>query len=336
MTHTAGQGEPRFMKRKVLVLTSGGLDSLLALKTMEKAGLEVTGIHFRTWFTIPRYRLLDDFEPESLVLGIPVVTMDLSEEFTPIVMKPRYGYGKAMNPCVDCKIHFFRKAREHMSRIGADFVATGEVLGQRPMTQNPQMMRLIEKKSGLEGYLLRPLSARLLDPTEPEKLGWVKREDLWGISGRGRKEQMKLASDFGIDRYPTPAGGCHLTDKELHRRFQELIVHTTSVGVRDLFVLRYGRHFPLAGGRRLVIGRNEQENRMLAGMQWGNLKIDATRVPGPFSLMDWDGRISSVKRALSIVSRYCDAVQGRTHISVRLLSGGKERDIRVPQRTVRC
>ena len=323
------------MKRKVLVLTSGGLDSLLALKIMEKAGLEVTGIHFRTWFTIPRYRALEDYEPESVVLGIPVVTMDLSEELTPIILKPRYGYGKAMNPCIDCKIFFLRKAGEHMSRIGADFVATGEVLGQRPMTQNPQMMRMIEKKSGLEGYLLRPLSARLLAPTEPERLGWVKREDLHAISGRGRTEQMKLASDFGIDRYPTPAGGCHLTDKELHRRFQEMAEHTANVGVKDLFVLRYGRHFNLAGGRRLVIGRNEQENLFLAGMQWGNVKLDATHVPGPFSLMDWDGRISSLKRALCLVSRYCDAVQGRTHISVKLLCGGKERDIRVAQRTIR-
>jgi tRNA U34 2-thiouridine synthase MnmA/TrmU len=322
------------MKRKVLVLTSGGLDSLLALKTMERAGLEVTGIHFRTWFTIPRYQLLDDFEPESFVLGIPVATIELSEEFTPIVLKPRYGYGKALNPCIDCKIFFLRKAREHMSRIGADFVATGEVLGQRPMTQNPQMMRLIEKKSGLQGYLLRPLSAKLLDPTEPERLGWVKREDLYAMSGRGRKEQMKLASELGIDRYPTPAGGCHLTDKELHRRFQELVGHTTNVGVQDLFVLRYGRHFTLAGGHRLVIGRDERENRVLAGMQWGNLSIDATHVPGPFSLMDWDGRVSSVKRALSIVSRYCDAVEGRTHISVILVCGGKEKSVRVSQRTV--
>jgi tRNA U34 2-thiouridine synthase MnmA/TrmU len=320
-------------KRKVLVLTSGGLDSLLAMKIMEKAGLDVTGIHFRTWFTIPRYRPLEDYEPESLVLGIPVVTMELSEEFTPIVLKPRYGYGKALNPCIDCKIFFLRKAGEYARRIGADFVATGEVLGQRPMTQNPQMMRLIEKKSGLEGYLLRPLSAGLLAPTEPERLGWVRREGLYSISGRGRTEQMKLAAVFGIDRYPTPAGGCHLTDKELHRRFQEVSERAANVGVRELFVLRYGRHFTLAGGRRLVIGRNEQENLFLAGMRWGNVKLDATHVPGPLSLMDWDGRISSMKRALSLVSRYCDAVPGRTHITVKLLCGGKERGVRVPQRT---
>ena len=317
-------------KRKVLVLTSGGLDSLLVLKIMQQNGLEVAGIRFRTWFTIPRFEPLDEYAPESVLFGIPVFTADVSEEFTPVLMNPRYGYGKASNPCIDCKIFFLQKAREHMAKIGADFVATGEVMGQRPMTQNPNSLKLIEKKSGLEGYLLRPLSAKLLPVTVPEELGWVDREKLYGISGRGRKDQINLAAKLGVTEYPSPAGGCHLTDGELHRRLAAMTGLEKTLTVNDFYILRYGRHFLIQGDQKLVVGRNERENDLLRRTRWGNVLIDATAVPGPLSLMEWNGRMSGMRQALSTVARYCDQPRGGGLLRVVIHRGDKVKTLRVP------
>jgi tRNA-specific 2-thiouridylase len=294
------------MKRKVLVLTSGGLDSILTLKIMEREGLEPLGVHFCTWFNLPKFVLREDLKKEDEFFGFRLLNIDLSEEYTPLLLNPRYGFGSGANPCIDCKILFFKKAKSLLGRYGADFVASGEVVGQRPMSQMKNTLRLIEKKSDLEGYLLRPLSAGLLCPTIPEKKGWVNTEHLYAMSGRGRKEQMALAARFGIERYPLPAGGCVLTEKVFRLLMNDLLTHDPAPEVDDLFILRYGRHFRLSGGCKLVVGRNEEENEFLRRTGWGNTVIDGTKVPGPYCLMRWDGRIGAFREALGIAYRYSD------------------------------
>jgi tRNA-specific 2-thiouridylase len=294
------------MKRKVLVLTSGGLDSILALKIMEREGLEPVAVHFCTWFNLPKYVLQKDLKDEDEFFGFPLFNIDLSDEYTPLLLKPTYGFGSGANPCIDCKILFFKKAKELLGIYEADFVASGEVVGQRPMSQMKKTLRLIEKASGLEGYLLRPLSARILDSTIPEQKGWVDTKHLYAISGRGRKEQMALAEQFGIDEYPLPAGGCVLTEKVFRLRMNDLLAHDPVPAVCDFFILRYGRHFRLSGGCKLVVGRNEVENEFLQRTGWGNTVIDGTDVPGPYCLMQWDGRFGSFREGLGIAYRYSD------------------------------
>jgi tRNA-specific 2-thiouridylase len=293
--------------RKVLVLTSGGLDSLLTLRIMERAGLDVIGVHFLTWFNIPKYTLLKDYtQGEHLFYGFRVLFVDLSQEFLNILLAPRYGYGKGANPCIDCKILFFSRARALKESFRADFVATGEVVGQRPMSQKKGTMRLIERESGLEGFLLRPLSAKLLRPTIPEEQGWVHRKELYGISGRSRNTQRALAKEFGIEEYPTPAGGCILTEKQFYIRFKDLVEHSSGIGIPGLVTLRYGRHFRLSDSSKLVIGRNQKENETLRRIQWGNVRIEPLSHPGPFALLDWKGEKGVMKKALFIVARYAD------------------------------
>jgi tRNA-specific 2-thiouridylase len=322
------------MKRKVLVLTSGGLDSILTMKVMEREGLLPVGVHFITWFNLPKYRLREEFEKEEKFLGCRLFNVDLSDEYTPVLLRPRYGYGSGINPCIDCKILFFKRAKALASEFGADFVASGEVVGQRPMSQGRNIMRLIEKKSGLEGLLLRPLSAKLLKETVPEREGWVKRERLYAISGRGRKAQMELARQFGIDRYPAPAGGCILTEKNFLSRFEELVEHESEPPIDDLFILRYGRHFRLTGGCKLVVGRNREENEFLQKIGWGNLTIDATAVPGPCGLMRWDGTAGAVREALRIVVRYSDIPSNASKegTSFPVDFGGRRRSISYRER----
>jgi tRNA-specific 2-thiouridylase len=307
------------MKRKALVLTSGGLDSILTMKILEREGIEPVGVHFITWFNIPKYRLCEDFGAEEEFLGFRLLNVNLSEEYTPILLNPRYGYGSGANPCIDCKILFFKKAEELARETDADFVASGEVVGQRPMSQSSNIMRLIEKKSGLQGRLLRPLSAKLLDETIPERERWVKREQLYAVSGRGRKVQMELARQFGIERYPVPAGGCILTEKNFFVRFKELVEHKRATKTDDLFILRYGRQFRLPGGCKLVVGRHKEENEFLQRLTWGNLEIDATAVPGPYSVMEWDGSVGEIRQALRIVVRYSDTLPSASEETVVLL-----------------
>jgi len=297
----------RRVAKKAVVLFSGGLDSLLTLKILDKAGLDVLGVHFVTWFNTPKYTLPEDFADEVRIYGrFKIKHIDVSEEHRDLLIRPRYGYGSGMNPCLDCKILFFRKAKEFCEHTGAHFVASGEVAGQRPMTQRLNTLRLVEKESGLSGYLLRPLSAKLLPPTVPEQLRWVDRDSLYKISGRSRKPQMELAEKYGIDEYPSPAGGCLLTENQFQIRFNDLLRYTDEVSIDDLTVLRYGRHFRLAPNCKLVLGRCQQENEHLRRIRWGKLRLDPVNTPGPFGLMQWTGTRSLFRMALAISARYCD------------------------------
>lgn len=244
------------MKVKALALISGGLDSLLAAKLIYDQGIEVIGLHFNIPFC--KLKIKESF----CDIGIKITEVDLFSEFLGLIQKPRYGFGTNMNPCIDCKILMFSKAKELMPEFGARFIITGEVLGQRPMSQNKQALKLIKQKSGLDDLLLRPLSAQFFPPSLAEREGWVRRDKLLNFNGRRRSAQMQLAKSLGIDKYATPAGGCLLTDPNFSQRLAELLAHE-ELNLDNLELLKVGRHFRIADKSRLVVGRDESENNLL-------------------------------------------------------------------------
>lgn len=244
------------MKIKALALVSGGLDSLLAAKLIKDQGIQVIGVHFK----IPFCKL--DIKKNLPDIGIKLLEFDLGADFLSLISNPRYGFGSNMNPCIDCKILMFTKARELLRELKADFIVTGEVLGQRPMSQNKQALRLIKQRSGLDDLLLRPLSAQFFPPSFAETEGWVKREKLLDFNGRIRTPQMQLAEKLGISKYANPAGGCLLTDPCFSKRLKELLRHE-ELNLDNLALLKVGRHFRLKDSSRLVVGRDEGENKLL-------------------------------------------------------------------------
>ena len=252
-------------KPKAIALLSGGLDSTLAVKLILEQGIEVEALNFVTPFCTCNRSGRCEAQHVGDRFDIPVKVIGLVEEFFQVIRKPRYGYDSGMNPCLDCRILMFSGARERMEEVGAAFVFTGEVLGERPMSQRREAMCLIERESGLDGRLLRPLSARLLPPTIPEKEGLVDRDKLLTIEGRSRKPQIALAEQYHINDYPCPAGGCRLTDPGFASRMRDLVRHKEDFDLNDVNLLKVGRHFRLSPGVKAVVGRNEEENhRILA------------------------------------------------------------------------
>jgi len=267
------------MKIKALALVSGGLDSLLAAKLIKDQGIQVIGVHFK----IPFCKL--DIKKNLPDIGIKLLEFDLSADFLSLISNPRYGFGSNMNPCIDCKILMFTKAGELLRELKADFIVTGEVLGQRPMSQNKQALRLIKQRSGLDDLLLRPLSAQFFPPSLAETEGWVKREKLLDFNGRIRTPQMQLAEKLGINKYANPAGGCLLTDPCFSKRLKELLRHE-GLSLDNLALLKVGRHFRLKDNSRLVVGRDEGENKLLMqlAMPGDYLFFPQKDLAGPTSL----------------------------------------------------
>jgi tRNA U34 2-thiouridine synthase MnmA/TrmU len=249
---------------KAIVLFSGGLDSTLAVKVILAQGIEAIPVHFLMPFL--QCGEVSEITPwrdkHSQTLGAPITLRDISEEFLKIVEHPRFGYGKNFNPCIDCKILMLRKAGEFMEEAGASFVATGEVAGQRPKSQHKDTLNLIEKESGLKGYLLRPLSAKLLRLTIPEEKKWIERDKLYGFSGRGRKPQMELAQRLGITDYSWPGGGCLLTNESFCTRIDDLLKHG-DLNLFNIKLARSGRYFRLSPSFKLVVGKNEEGNEKI-------------------------------------------------------------------------
>jgi len=245
-------------KAKALVLMSGGLDSILAAKLLLEQGIEVEGICFYSNFFDC---VLARKAAEQLKISLREI--DIRDEFLQLLKeRPKHGYGVGLNPCIDCHALMFKKAGETMRSENFSFVATGEVLNERPMSQHKQALGIVERESGLEGYLLRPLSAKLLEPTQPEIDGLVDREKLMDISGRSRQKQMDLAKKFVITEYPSPAGGCALTQSGFVSRLQELIKNKPNFNAEDVELVKIGRHFWI-GGVQVVLGRNKEENGIL-------------------------------------------------------------------------
>lgn len=255
------------MEKKAVALLSGGLDSTLAVKIMLELGVEVVALNFITPFCCctrgdagckhQATKVARDF-------GIPIKVMSKDREYLEIIRHPKYGYGKNLNPCIDCRIFMHTAAKSFMEEIGASFLFTGEVLRQRPMSQRLDAMNIIERDTGLRGYILRPLSAKLLPPTVPEIEGLVDRERLLSMSGRSRKPQISLAEKYGIEDYPCPAGGCLLTDKVFAGRMRDLFDHTAGLpDLTEVRALRVGRHFRLSPRFKVIVGRNQGENERL-------------------------------------------------------------------------
>ena len=310
-------------------LFSGGLDSTLAVRIMLEQGLGVTALHFRTGFSyVERNRMAGrgssgspDAACLAVLLDVPLVTVDVSEEYLPVVLNPRFGYGSGMNPCVDCRIFLLRQAKAWMAAHGHHFVFTGEVVGQRPKSQMRPTLNTVERESGLRGYLLRPLSAKLLEPTVPELEGWVEREKLYAISGRGRKAQIALAEQFGITQYAQPSGGCcYLIDQTYSRRLREFLSHEGPESLNRGYVqlLAVGRHVRLGSGQRVVIGRHERENTYLETRDVAGIRLRTVDHPGPSALVPGQPTPAEVELAARITAAYSD---GRDAPTVQVAAG---------------
>ncbi|MCX5679199.1 MAG: hypothetical protein NTZ95_00750, partial [Candidatus Omnitrophica bacterium] len=242
---------------------SGGLDSILAIRVLQEQGIEIEAVNYVIKFAacIPTNGENAATKAAKL-LGVPVKVVDITEEYLSVLQNPKHGYGANINPCIDCKIFMLKKAKKYMEEVGASFLVTGEVLGERPMSQRRDALAMIERDAGVRGILLRPLSARILDETIPEKESVIDRKKLLDIKGRSRKPQMALAKKFGISEYPNPAGGCLLTDPGFTRRVKDLMEHK-EFSTNNLTFLTIGRHFRLAPGVKLAIGRDKEENDTL-------------------------------------------------------------------------
>lgn len=254
---------------KAIALMSGGLDSTLAAKIILDQGIEVIGLHLVTPFGCR-----NTVQKNADAVGVPLLYKDKGEAYLDLVKNPRFGYGKNMNPCLDCRIFMFQLADVVRQEQGADFIVTGEVLGQRPMSQVRRSMELIDRNSPIEGLVVRPLSALQLPPSIPEKKGWVKREALHRIAGRGRLRQMELAKEYGISEYASPGGGCVLTEASFSGRLKDFFAHDEGLSGEGRLVqsrlLGVGRHFRFHEKLKVIVGRNEAENRAIAGMQAGS------------------------------------------------------------------
>jgi tRNA U34 2-thiouridine synthase MnmA/TrmU len=303
---------------KAIGLLSGGLDSILAVKLMLNQGIEVIALNIVTPFLSRK-----EARKVAEELNIEIEVAEVGDEYIRMIKNPPHGYGKNMNPCIDCRIFMLKKAKEYMEKIGASFIFTGEVLGQRPMSQRRDTMNLIERESSLEGLILRPLSARLLEPTIPEKEGLVNREKFLAIKGRSRKLQMELAEKLGIKEYSYPAGGCRLTDPQFARRLKESFEHGES-GMRDINLLKYGRHFRLHSGAKVIVGRNEEENSILSEFAKEDLLMEVVGFGSPTALLKDSRDERDTKIASSICARYSDC-KGRA--KVRIIAKDWERSI---------
>ena len=292
---------------KAIALLSGGLDSTLATKVVIDQGIEVGALNFLTVFCTCTNRGETCLASQKAVdaLGISLKVFNVSGEFLDIVRHPKHGYGSNMNPCIDCRIFMLKKAKAYMKESGASFLITGEVLGQRPMSQRRDAMRLTEKEAELEGLILRPLSAKFLPVTIPEKEGWVDREKLLNFQGRSRKPQMKLAAYFGIRDYPCPAGGCLLTDPGFARRMRDLTDHDPDFSLNDVHLLKMGRHFRFSPELKLVVGRSEEENQKIQTFaQAEDILLRLAHSPGPLSLLRGEASEEQLREASAVTVRY--------------------------------
>lgn len=328
--------EVLFIMTKAVALYSGGLDSTLAILVMLRQGVDITAITFLNHFGCDiSDRSSCSKNPFSAAeqFGFEVKLAHLSEKFIDIVKNPKYGHGKNMNPCIDCRILMLREAKKFMEMTGAQFIITGEVLGQRPMSQRKTLFPMIDKEAGLKGHVLRPLSAKLLDATIPEEKGIVEREKLYAISGRSRKPQMALAEEFGLTDYPAPAGGCLLTEPNYAYRLNELLEHNSNPDFRDLNLLRVGRHFRCSSGCKIIVGRNKRENELLASSaESGDHILRVEGYGSPITIITGTATESSLTTAASLCARYSDA-KHLPEVEVTVLKNGKRSRIMVSPAT---
>jgi len=288
---------------KALVLMSGGLDSILAARILQEQ-CEVEGICFESPFFS-----CEKAQEAAKQLAIPLKIVKLGKKYYKMLRKPKHGYGSAINPCIDCHAFMLKQARKMMRKEKADFIATGEVLNERPMSQTLRSLMIVEEESGLKGKLLRPLSAKLLPETDIEKKGLIDRSKLLDINGRSRKRQMEMASKFGLT-YPAPAGGCLLCEKEFGKKLSELFSRKKRVSENNLQLLKYGRHF-WHNKSRIIVGRNEQENKKLLELKGGrDFVLEVKDISGPIVILQG----KDIAEAARLAARYSDAPSGNVAV----------------------
>lgn len=297
-----------FRQTRALGLFSGGLDSMLAALVLRRQGIAVTGLVWVTpFFTAARPRV------SAAAINLPILVEDLTDRYLPLLYAPPRGFGKWMNACIDCHLLMLREAGKIMEAEGYDFLFTGEVVGQRPFSQNKGSLNLIARESGYGDLLLRPLSARLLKTTRPEREGRVDRDRLLNISGRGRKRQMELAKQFGITSYPAPAGGCLLTSPGYAARLRDLVNHLpqNDLTPRDLELLKLGRQFRLSPTLKVHVGRDQQDNEALEGLvRPGDVLLKAVDYPGPLVVIPRAAVDADLTLPAALCASYSDAPPG--------------------------
>jgi len=295
------------MSARALGLFSGGLDSILACRLLMAQGVQVTAVKFVSPFF--GHDLLNDQEGYRRSVrrryGIDVVLRDISREYIELLKRPAHGYGKHFNPCLDCKIFMMRRARRLMEEFDADFIFSGEVVGQRPMSQRRDALNVVVRDAGCKDVLLRPLCAQRLPPTPMEENGLVDRQRLRGFSGRTRQPQMELAREFGITDYPSPAGGCILTDPVVGERIKKFYARHDTVTVADMLLIQVGRQFRLPGGAWLVMGRKKVENTIVSRLaEPGDLRLRLADRPGPTAVLRFHRDPADLDLAAGLVARY--------------------------------
>jgi hypothetical protein len=318
-------------KARGLSLLSGGLDSQLAVCVLRDAGAEMEGVTFATPFFAP-----DAARKAAAALGIPLHVVDFTDDEIALVKDPPHGFGGAMNPCIDCHATMIRRAGELMTQLGYDFVATGEVLNQRPMSQNRQSLGVVERASGLAGRLVRPLCAQLLEPTIPEQEGLIDRSKLLGLSGRRREPQFELARKYGLTDYPSPAGGCKLTEKGFGRRLKDLMVHEGLDDRRLVELLNIARRFRLPDGTGIILGRDANENAALTkACAESDTLVAPISVPGPTALIPKVCTPDGLDQAARLVCAWSRFDNFSGDIKVKVVAGATTTERTIPRPYVR-
>lgn len=307
-------------KIKAIILLSGGLDSAIAAKLLVDQGIDVIGLNYHSPFCVCNSKA-QSYECGALFfaqkIGIPFKMLQKGNDYLELVKKPRFGYGKNMNPCIDCRIHILKDAKKYADQIGAKFIITGEVLGQRPKSQTMNAMRIIEKESGLEGLLLRPLSAGLLPETIPEKEGWVDRQKLLALQGRRRNVQVELGQKLELIRQYCAGGGCLLTDKIFAAKVRDYLQYNDPPKMDDMRFLKLGRHFRI-NTIKIIVGRDETENRSLAG--WArpsDVVIELKNLKGPSTLIESAKTQGDLIIAAQLTLSYCDGESETAEVLVK-------------------
>jgi tRNA U34 2-thiouridine synthase MnmA/TrmU len=280
---------------KAILLLSTGLDSFLAYKILKRLGIETIVLVIKTPFNKINEEILKEIKKES-----KVIIHEAKEDYLEIIKNPKFGYGKQMNPCIDCKIYMYKIAKEYLEKENADFIATGEVLNQRKFSQTLDKLKLIEREAKVENLVLRPLSAKLLPETIAEKKGLIKRENLLDIKGRSRKKQLELVKELKIEKFPKPSAGCLLVDPSFSKRLRDLINFNPNFNLEDVELLKIGRHFRI-NGSKLILGRNEEENKKLE--KYKKYILLKPKSKGPIGI--FIGEEKDLKIAVEILVSYC-------------------------------
>jgi len=301
-------------KVKAVALLSGGLDSILATEMIVKQGIDVTAFNVRSPFCLCKKDGCAAVDAAKQ-LNVPLKMVAAGNDYLRMLRNPKHGYGRNMNPCIDCRIFLFKKAKKYAREIGAGFLFTGEVLDERPMSQHYSALKLIEKEAGLKGKILRPLSARLLPETEAEKKRLVDRAKLLDIQGRSRKPQFKLAEEFNIKDFPCPSGGCLLTYEEYAKKIRDLFTHKKRVSMADIALLRVGRHFRF-GENKIIVGRDETENKILnARKNRSELYFELADIVGPVTILQGPKTKKAIEAAAQLTAFYSDAKTGEVKVN---------------------